>query len=220
MAIGSAILSVLPLLILDNRFEALVNVVGSLVFFTFLLLPAAFKFDFRGDYSHFVKLKMLPVSPAAMTLGQLACPVLLVTGFQTAVLCLVQLYLRCPVSWIISALALLLPLNILIFTLENQIYLLSPYRVKEEGMQVFLRTILVFTGKGLLFTMAALAVYAWAVVVPTLHLPELEPTRLASVRRAMFLGGIGLMTSGWVVIALSALIRTWRNFNPILDAAE
>jgi hypothetical protein len=51
----------------------------------------------------------------------------------------------------------MIPLNVLVFGLDNLIYLLYPYRVQQEGLEIFLRTMLTFTGKGLLFAVALAA---------------------------------------------------------------
>ena len=44
-------------------------------------------------------------------------------------------------------------MNVLVFALDNLIFLLYPYRMQQEGMEIFLRTMLTFTGKGLLFVL-------------------------------------------------------------------
>ena len=41
-------------------------------------------------------------------------------------------------------------MNVLIFALDNIIFLLYPYRVQQEGLEIFLRTMLTFTGKGII----------------------------------------------------------------------
>src|SRR5262249_60637648 len=56
----------------------------------------------------------------------------------------------------------MIPLNVLVFGLDNLIYLLYPYRVQQEGLEIFLRTILTFTGKGLLFAAGLAAMSEWA----------------------------------------------------------
>ena len=53
-------------------------------------------------------------------------------------------------------------MNVLIIGMENAIFLMHPYRRNQEGTEVFLRTILTFTGKGLLFAVGLVAVMIWA----------------------------------------------------------
>ena len=81
-----AVLSCLTLLTPQRGFLMLVQLVGGLVFYSFLLLPTAFKFDFRRDIDRMAVLKALPLSSLMVTCGQLAVPVLLCTVFQLAVL--------------------------------------------------------------------------------------------------------------------------------------
>ena len=52
--------------------------------------------------------------------------------------------------------------NLLIFTGENLIFLLSPYRRNQEGLDVFILTVLTFTGKGIVFAVAVSALLFWA----------------------------------------------------------
>ena len=56
---------------------------------------------------------------------------------------------------------LFVPLNWLIVGMENQIYLMSPYRQKQEGIEIFIRTILTFTAKGALFALSLVVVGTW-----------------------------------------------------------
>ena len=75
-------------------------------------------------------------------------------SFVTIVLSLSPIYL-------LVAMLVMLPLNALVFGLDNLIYLLYPYRVQQEGLEIFFRTMLTFTGKGLLFTIGLAAMSAW-----------------------------------------------------------
>ena len=59
-----------------------------------------------------------------------------------------------------AMLVMAIPLNALVFALDNLIYLLYPYRIQQEGLEIFLRTMLTFTGKGLLFALAMAATTA------------------------------------------------------------
>ena len=59
------------------------------------------------------------------------------------------------------ALPVFVPLNVLIVAVENAIFLAHPYRRNQEGFEVFLRTILTFTGKGVLFAIGLVMVLVW-----------------------------------------------------------
>ena len=145
------LLSCLTLLTPQSGCLMLVQLVGGLVFYSFLLLPTALKFDFRRDIDRLATLKALPISPLAVTLGQLTMPVFLCTLFQIVVL-LVALALRpYHLALFIAAMLVLARTNVLIFALENLIFLLYPYRLNQEGLGVFFRSILAFTAKSILF---------------------------------------------------------------------
>jgi len=45
--------------------------------------------------------------------------------------------------------------------LDNIIFLLYPYRMQQEGVEIFLRTMLTFTGKGLLFVLGLGILTGW-----------------------------------------------------------
>ncbi|MFT5300424.1 MAG: hypothetical protein ACI87E_004010 [Mariniblastus sp.] len=140
----------------------LMNIVAGLVFYSFLLLPSALMLDFRRDVNRLAVLKGMPISPLAVTIGQLAAPVLLCSSFQLIVL-IVAVATGSVIAWhAVIALVLLIPVNTLIFAIENYAFLLSPYRRNREGIDVFLRTILTFTGKSLLFAVALAGVLVWA----------------------------------------------------------
>jgi hypothetical protein len=158
----AGVLACLPILVYRNPHHILLNVVGALVFYSFLLLPTALKFDFRRDLDRMVILKSLPLRPLTIVFGQLAAPILMSTIYQVIVLIVVAL-LR-PIPWNLAAASVLLfvPLNGLIFAIENLFFLWYPYRVQQEGLAVFLRTTLTFTAKGVLFAAALAFTVFWA----------------------------------------------------------
>ena len=84
MAIPAMLLSPTVVSVQDPVVAFLLVVSGAL-FYSFVLLPEAIKFDFRLDSDHLCQLKMLPMTPTRVVLGQLATPVLLTCLFQTLV---------------------------------------------------------------------------------------------------------------------------------------
>lgn len=156
-------LSLTPLLSRVAGTTALAQVAGLLCFYTFLLFSASVKFDFRRDFERLVLLKTLPSRPTAVVLGQLAAPVLLASLMQFAVLSLAAV-LRpsgAPVSQMLIAMPFLVAWNVLIFAGENLIFLLSPHREHQNGVEMFLRTILAFTAKVLLLAGGLLVLILW-----------------------------------------------------------
>jgi len=156
------VLCCIPLLAKHNPLMMLMNVVAGMVFYSFLLLPSALILDFRRDVDRFAVLKALPIHPFVVTIGQLAAPVIICSLFQWVVL-VIAVVSGSVIAWhAIVAAVLLLPINTLIFAIENFAFMLAPYRRNREGVDVFLRTILTFTGKGILFALALAMTVGWA----------------------------------------------------------
>ena len=142
----------------------IMNVGASLVFYTFLLLPSGLILDYRRDIDRMTVLKSLPISPWALTVGQLATPVLLASAFQVFVLIVGALTQSITFFQAGVAFLVLIPFNVLNFALENYLFMLSPFRRNEEGVMVFVRTILTFTAKGIMFGLAFALTIVWALL--------------------------------------------------------
>jgi hypothetical protein len=61
----------------------------------------------------------------------------------------------------LTTMSFLVACNVLIFAGENLIFLLSPHRENQNGVEMFVRTILVFTGKVLALSAGLLAMIVW-----------------------------------------------------------
>ncbi len=202
----------IPLFADHNPLMMLMNVVAGLVFYSFLLLPSALILDFRRDVDRFAVLKSLPIHPFVVTIGQLAAPVLICSTFQWLVLTIAVLS-GSVVAWqAIVAAVLLLPINTLIFAIENFAFMLSPYRRNREGIDVFLRTILTFTGKGLLFAAGLALTLVWAFASRSLCLWMDWP----SAAGAIF--GVGAWSMA-CLMAAAFVLGTVRLYDK-LDASE
>lgn len=210
--IAPLVLSCVPLLVFHDAEQSLLNVVGSLAFYTFLLLPAALKFDFRRDVQRMVLLKSLPLSPSRIALEQVLVPVLIACSLQALVLAI--LFFARPVSLLAvsTSFALLLPLNMLIFCLDNAIYLHYPYRLNDEGLQIFIRTTLTFTAKGLLFALGVGMVLLWAGIshwlTRQLGLPPGPYT---------FIAGLWCLLACSAWITFGSLVNAFRRFDASQD---
>ncbi len=193
-----------------------IELVASLVFYSFLLLPSALKFDFRRDVDRLGWIKALPISPAAVTIGQLAVPVFVSTLFQMAVLLIAMAARPFNPGMLIIAMIVLVPVNVFIFALENLIFMLYPYRLNQEGIGVFLRSILTFTGKGLLFAVALALTLAWALVSRQIGSHLIAGSDWAGTS-IVFAGGMWAMTSAIAVATTMLLIGVYRRFDPSQD---
>lgn len=167
---GSLVISMLiPAVLLSpvvftvqNASVAFGIVFGGAMFYTFVLLPEALKFDFRLDMDHLVQLKLLPMTATRVVVGQLTTPIFLACSFQFCVLTGVAFYRGVAPSILIVALCFCVPLNILFVALDNLVFLLYPHRPTQEGFEAFLRTIMKFTGKTLLITLSLASLVLWA----------------------------------------------------------
>ena len=158
------LLCCLPMFADANSGVMIINVGASLVFYTFLLLPSGLILDYRRDIDRMTVLKSLPISPWALTIGQLTTPVLLASTFQIVVLVVGVLIQSITPIQAGVAFVVLIPFNVLNFALENYLFMLSPFRRNEEGVMVFVRTILTFTAKGIMFGLAFAITVGWALL--------------------------------------------------------
>lgn len=157
----SALLACLPLLVPGDGLATYLTVFCGVVFYSFVLLPAALKLDFRRDFDHLALLKSLPVRPLAVVIGQLSTPVLFTWAFQISLLILAAVVCGVPGDVVMNCMLFLLPVSICFTALDNLIFLLYPHRLHQEGLEVFLRSTLTFTGKGLLLVAAVFGVVGW-----------------------------------------------------------
>jgi hypothetical protein len=215
--IAPAVLASTPCFVISHAETALLVTSGTLAFYTFLLLPTAIRFDFRRDLDRLSTLKGLPISPAAAAIGQTLAPVLIATLFQSFVLAIAVAVRSLPPHYWLAMMLVMAPLNVLVFGLDNLIYLLYPYRVGQEGVEVFLRTILTFTGKGLLFAAGLGAMSAWGLAAAALTTTIARVTGQATNAYAIFTGGMIAGPSLAAALVICGLAHTYQRMNPIED---
>ena len=207
----------LPLFAKHEQLEMLMHIVGGLVFYSFLLLPPALMLDFRRDAKRLGVLKQLPITPLAVTIGELAAPVLICVGFQSVVLAISTINGALSLPQAILASLLLWPVCCLIFATENLIFMLAPHRQNQAGLEVFVRTLLVFTAKGIFLALALAGILAWAFASRSLSGWFVEPVQ---ANRIIFGAGVWLVTSGLAAGAIGWLVKLYDQFDPSSDAAQ
>jgi hypothetical protein len=208
------LLAMLPVFVCSNGRQAALQVSAALTFYSFLLLPSALRFDFRRDILRMAVLKTLPIPPLAVVIGQIATPTLLAFGFQTVVLTATLIVRPFPIWMFVATLVLLAPLSALIFAIDNLVYLLYPYRLNQEGIEIFLRTTLTFTAKGLIFTGGLLVTFFWSFIAHQMALRL--PSPLSDPALVFVLGGWTLLClATWLVVQL--LARSFVRFDPSQD---
>ena len=219
--VAPALLSLIPFLMLSpNPQTAFANFVASLGFYTLLLLPPALKFDFRRDYDRLLALKMLPVSPWRVTLGQIAIPVIIATIFQWSMILTAYIARPISASHVVAAMVVFLPANVAIFGLDNLLFLMFPHRLKQEGIDVFLRTTLMFTAKGIVFALLLAGVVIWSVAANAVSHSLIESGMQWCGPILVF--GIGL----WLLVAFAAAgtvaltASAFRHFDPARGAVS
>ena len=215
--IAPAILTCGPLFVIADPYIAFLSTVATLSFYTFLLLPTALRFDFRRDFERLAILKGLPISPAAAVLGQTFAPVLIATLFQTAVLAVAIVARSLAPQHLAMAMLVMIPLNVLVFALDNLIFLLYPHRVQQEGLEIFFRTMLTFTGKGLLFAAGLAAMAAWGFTAAALTHSLSAWTGSHVDAYAVFAAGMIAGPALLAMLVLFGLCRTYRVMDPIED---
>ncbi|MEX0643082.1 MAG: hypothetical protein WD468_10300 [Pirellulales bacterium] len=214
--IAPLILACAPCFVIANAEVAFLSTAGTLAFYTFLLLPTALRFDFHRDLDRLVILKGLPITSTAAAIGQTLAPVLIATLFQSGVLGIAVIARSLPPYYLVMAMLVMVPINLLVFALDNYIYLLYPYRMQQEGLEIFFRTMLTFTGKGLLFAVGLAAMAGWGVTAAALTHGMSNWTGSQVNAYAVFTSGLIAGLSLLAVLVLCGLSRTYGK----LDASE
>jgi hypothetical protein len=123
-------------------------------------------------------------------------------------------------GWFLMCWLAFIPMNLLIMSFENLIFMLHPYRRNKEGVDVFLRTILTFTGKGLTWGAAAALVFLWALACRYLAenvvvFSGISPTTVA---RTLLLGGCTALVLSISSAIIFSLVRMFDRNDPSNDA--
>jgi hypothetical protein len=215
--IAPAILASAPCFVIADRDVAFLATTGTVAFYTFLLLPTAVRFDFRRDLDRLATFKSLPITAAAAAIGQTLAPVLMATAFQSLILAFAAAARSLSLYHFFVTMLVMIPLNVLVFGFDNLIYLLYPYRLQQEGFEIFLRTILTFTGKGLVFAAGLAGLSAWGVTAAALTNGLSHWTGIAVNAYATFTAGVIAGLSLLAAITLYGLSRAYQWLKPAED---
>jgi hypothetical protein len=133
-----------------------------------LMVVRTLPFDFRGDLDHLEQLKSLPLSAAAITVGELFGPVLLLTALHVASVLVAAAFLESGRTVLFAIAAFALPFNWLLFGVENFFFLLFPSRVTPGAagsFQFFGRMIVESLVRALVLgmLMGIAALFGWVV---------------------------------------------------------
>jgi len=104
----------------------------GVVIYLSIFMSSMLRFDFRSDLDVMPMLKTLPVRAECIALGQIGPPALVLTLIQTAVLAPAFVISGSP--WNVPlALAGLLPVNGMLFAVDNALFLLAPVRMNAQS---------------------------------------------------------------------------------------
>jgi hypothetical protein len=116
------------ILYLGRRLPKVQGVVIPALIYLTILLVAALRFDFRGDLDHIPWLKSMPLRPLPLAAGQLAVPTAVLALFHLLAIAAVAAAIAPWRRGALVALALVVPLDLLLMAIENLVFLLFPHR--------------------------------------------------------------------------------------------
>jgi hypothetical protein len=164
------------------------------VFFLAILLPQMLQFDFRGDLDQLDWLKILPIPPVPMVVGELITPVAIITVAQWILIAFTAIVApEVSLGALIAVGAVLLPLNFLNLAIDNGMFLAYPTRKLAAGfadLAALGRNMLLFFGKAIILFVCAAAAALVALI-------------------AWWLGGgswTAFTFAAWIVLAISCVI--------------
>ena len=152
-------------------------------------------FDFRRDFECMATLKMLPISPFAAALAEVAVPTAIAYGYQALLVCLVAWLTEIPASLVVVALLVYPVLTLCTSAVNNIGFLLYPVRSVTAAGRPNMGGVPVNALLNMLVLMAA--------VVPAVLVGAFVFAFSASPGRALV---AGLITQGLVDLAMILLL--------------
>ncbi len=199
--------------------NAALFLVASLLFYSYLLLPAALMLDFRRDVDRMAVLKKLPIESINIVIGQLAAPVVLCSFFQAIVFGIASFSGVASASFLALCWLVIVPMNVLIFASENIIFMLHPYRRNKEGADVLIRSVLTFTGKAIVWALALCLLLIWALACSYLAKQfGFSDGGYQFTVGAIFLAGTTTVVCGLAYACVRCLAKMFERFDPGVDS--
>jgi hypothetical protein len=163
-----------------------------------LIVGAWLRFDFRGDLDLIDHLKSLPISAAAVSVGQLITPTLMMTACHLVIVGSVAVAAHRMEPVVLAVVVLSLPFNLLMFGVENFMFLLFPTRAAANpaDFQGWGRQILmIFAKGGIVLVAGALAGIAALIVNTLTHSRAGALAAAAVVLTGLAIGAVPIV--GW-----------------------
>jgi hypothetical protein len=210
-----AFMVALPALMIGRQESGIQTIPSAmmLMMMSLFMLPQMLQFDFRGDLERLDVLKTLPAPAEAIALGQLVTPVVFATLLELPLVAALGI-MQGQWNFTLTAVALILPpVNLLVFALENLVFLWYPHRLSALGaadLQTIGRQLImmsvkmtaVFLGGGLAAGVGALAWW------------------LTDKSWAAFLAGSWLVVTALGLSLLPLIAHAFRRFDPSLDTGD
>jgi hypothetical protein len=192
-----------------SSFEEFTFVAGMLAWLS-MLLTTLVPFDFRGDLDRMEVLKTLPIPAWRVVVGQLIAPILILGTLQ--LICLVSFVAAMDLGnrLLVWGVLFLLPLNFLLFGLDNLLFLWFPSRIfatNPGDFQALGRNVLILLVKMVVMVGAGLLGGAAGWLVWYLTGGQLDAALLA--------GWIILVMFAAILVPLAAI--AFRNFDVSRD---
>ena len=123
-----------PLLVVAAADINMWSRVGFVFFVAVYVLPRTLVFDFRSDLDTMENFKALPLRPWKIATGQLLAPVLLTSLVELLLLASSAIFLEgVPRTIVICLAPFVVPFNVLLYGLENTLFLLFPTPLVPVG---------------------------------------------------------------------------------------
>lgn len=107
--------------------------IGGVLLWASVMLSNTLRLDFRGDVDLIDSLKALPIAPIAVCAAEIVAPALLMTTFHLSVIAMAAFAAAGKMDLLVLAAVLALPVNLLLFAIENLMFLLHPTRFVSSG---------------------------------------------------------------------------------------
>jgi hypothetical protein len=145
-------------LIANARDLNIISLAFGLVFLVVVfIMPRALLCDFRGDWDSLELYRSLPLAPWRICAGQLAVPVVIASFVQAVMVISTMPFFDEAARFALQFMLLyLIPLNMLLYGIENLVFLLFPTRILPVGRVDFEfmgRTLLEFSLKAMLLAL-------------------------------------------------------------------
>ncbi len=183
------------------------GILGLIYFFIAFILPRTLVCDFRGELTRFEHYKAMPVAPWRICVAQLIVPVLISSGIQLTMVVTTAPFLDLTSAVILVAMLIyLIPFNVLLYGIENIMFLLFPSKLVPVGRVDFDflgRTLVDFMIKTLIIVVCVAFARYFGIVAQNLTGEQWVSFGLVSV----------IVLSGFALLTIPGMAWAFRRFS-------